>query len=404
MFVSHQVRASLDSASSHRYRQLDGIRGMAILPVLIWHYTASKLDSQTGPIANSVKIIFGTTWSGVDLFFVLSGFLIGGILLDNRDAPNYYKAFYTRRICRIFPLYFGWLLVFLVVAFSTSNIVLSDPLKLVFLNLLPLWSYFTFTQNIAMVLGNTMGADWLGITWSLAVEEQFYLVLPFIIRLVPMRRLPYLLVTLIVAAPMLRLLQCFIPPHSTFPNNVLMPLRADALLLGVLSAQLLRQPNTAAYLQAHIRSMYVALTLLLGGVALYSFISTSPADFFISTFGYSWLALLYTCLILIAMIEKRGIISWLTKQSWLCSLGVLAYGIYMLHQGINGLAHALILNRFPSLQMIDDYLVTAVALLVTILLAYVSWIKIEKRVVALGHSVNYEGFSISNRDAALSKY
>ena len=89
-----------------RIPELDGVRGIAILLVVIWHYWIALVinDPLSGLYGAVVKSLY-LTWSGVDLFFVLSGFLIGGILLDNREAPGYFKAFYARRVCRIFPLY-----------------------------------------------------------------------------------------------------------------------------------------------------------------------------------------------------------------------------------------------------------------------------------------------------------
>ncbi|MFN7140591.1 MAG: acyltransferase family protein, partial [Limisphaerales bacterium] len=90
-----------------RIPELDGIRGIAILLVVLAHYFVLPV----GPgfaAANFLGTFFGLAWSGVDLFFVLSGFLIGGILLDAKASNNFFKVFYTRRVCRIFPLYFLW--------------------------------------------------------------------------------------------------------------------------------------------------------------------------------------------------------------------------------------------------------------------------------------------------------
>src|SRR5689334_4309131 len=89
-----------------RVPELDGVRGLAILSVLVWHYVYCQVQPQPRSITAYGMTLLSLTWAGVDLFFVLSGFLIGGILLDNKAAPNYYKAFYVRRIFRIFPLYY----------------------------------------------------------------------------------------------------------------------------------------------------------------------------------------------------------------------------------------------------------------------------------------------------------
>ncbi len=121
-----------------RYPELDGLRGIAILMVVAYHYELAPF------------------LSGVDLFFVLSGFLLGGILLDKQDAPNYFKAFYARRFCRILPLYFVCLLVFLILLPLTLGWLGEDPhyfedwsKEMPLGDPLPLWSYFTFTHNFA---------------------------------------------------------------------------------------------------------------------------------------------------------------------------------------------------------------------------------------------------------------
>jgi peptidoglycan/LPS O-acetylase OafA/YrhL len=121
--------------------------------------------------------------SGVDLFFVLSGFLIGGILMDHRQSHRYFSTFYLRRICRILPVY-----LLLIGSFSTI-LLLGLPQRIpqlamwLFHDNMPIWSFATFTQNIQMALAGKQVSGWAGITWSLAVEEQFYLVWPLILAL-----------------------------------------------------------------------------------------------------------------------------------------------------------------------------------------------------------------------------
>ena len=97
-----------------RIQELDGLRGLAILLVLIEHYIRDASSVHLARWESWMCVPFRLAWSGVDLFFVLSGFLIGGILIDAKESLNYYQAFYARRICRIFPLYFLWFGIFLL--------------------------------------------------------------------------------------------------------------------------------------------------------------------------------------------------------------------------------------------------------------------------------------------------
>src|ERR1700722_13208417 len=97
-----------------RIPELDGLRGLAILLVLIWHYLALGFKTNLGSWQAYVLVPLRLTWSGVDLFFVLSGFLIGGILYDAKHSDRYYSTFYARRIHRIFPVYFIWVALFII--------------------------------------------------------------------------------------------------------------------------------------------------------------------------------------------------------------------------------------------------------------------------------------------------
>src|SRR5580658_7786517 len=183
---------------TRRIPQLDGLRGVAIAMVLAYHYADSVIND--GP--RFMKPLLRATclgWSGVDLFFVLSGFLIGGILLDARESSNYFRVFYRRRAFRILPLYFAFLaLVFLPVHFQSD---------------IPWRACIFFYQNFWMALHNRLGEYTLNPTWSLAVEEQFYLTLPVLIYFVRPRRLIWIVCGGIIFAPLMRL-AIFIAKHG----------------------------------------------------------------------------------------------------------------------------------------------------------------------------------------------
>ena len=145
------------------------------------------------------------SWTGVDLFFVLSGFLIGGILLDSRASTNYYSVFYKRRFFRIIPIYLVALLVVPVLV-SLGQGPEASRLRMAHLEGAPWYAYLTFTQNFWMAHAGTLGCNGLAMTWSLAVEEQFYLTVPLYIRALSRRWLTRFLVIGICSAPLLRIL------------------------------------------------------------------------------------------------------------------------------------------------------------------------------------------------------
>jgi peptidoglycan/LPS O-acetylase OafA/YrhL len=154
-----------------RIPELDGVRGLAILLVLVFHWAAFQPAPHS--FAYYLMVPRNLMWSGVDLFFVLSGFLIGGGLIDNRASPNYFSTFYRRRIYRIFPFYYLMVGLFLIGSFVL-------PAAFLFTGAIPRWPFLLFVQNIGFAI--PLAAPWLGVTWSLAVEEQFYLLFPFAVR------------------------------------------------------------------------------------------------------------------------------------------------------------------------------------------------------------------------------
>jgi peptidoglycan/LPS O-acetylase OafA/YrhL len=377
--------------SYSRIAELDGIRGLAILLVLVWHYFVSAVDFQN---ASNLLLLparaLSLSWSGVDLFFVLSGFLIGGILLDNRSSISYFKTFYVRRIARILPLYFVWLLIFIVIVWLGVYRSVPD-LNRLFDQPLPLWSYATFTQNFFMTYYSYFGPEWLGITWSLAIEEQFYLVLPLLIYYVSPARLPYILLTAIALAPLLRIALVLWLPQFAVGAYVLMPARMDALMLGVFCAYFLRQPGALAALAQREKQLKVAFLILGLGVVLIMIKNPmNSASLQLIGYGYTWLALFYTAFLLLAITAAHSLPARLARLPFLRQLGIITYAVYLFHQGINGLLHGLLLQQSPRLTNPSDFLVTLLALLVTLAAAYISWHFFEKLIVRWGHTFQYQ--------------
>jgi peptidoglycan/LPS O-acetylase OafA/YrhL len=165
-------------AMTNHIPALDGLRGIAILSVMLLHFT-NAIAALPGSPTSAARSVFGWGWTGVDLFFVLSGFLITGILLDSKGHPLYFRSFYARRALRIFPLYYAALFLFFVV----PRAIPSVPATYSFAWHDQRWFWF--------YLGNfhPLGPDakqFIGQFWSLAIEEQFYLVWPLLIWLTPL--------------------------------------------------------------------------------------------------------------------------------------------------------------------------------------------------------------------------
>jgi peptidoglycan/LPS O-acetylase OafA/YrhL len=373
----------------NRIPELDGIRGIAILLVIVWHYVVVPGITSNSEIVAVGLNLLGNTWSGVDLFFVLSGFLIGGILIDNRDARNYFKTFYLRRFFRIVPLYFGWIALFiLLTAILAKFVFIPEELAT---NAIPLWTYFTFTQNIAMALQGEFGGEWLAVTWSLAIEEQFYLIMPLFVLLVPKKHLPWITIVLVVSVLFMRRLHLAIF-WTSLGLYVFAPYRADALLLGVLCAWIVRQERWRAWLERRTIVLYIPMIILMGywvqknlrgyGGQITSYTTTM--------YGYTILALMYALFLLIAVVERKGIVKTITRLGFLRLLGTLAYGIYLFHQTVNILMHHFLIGSNRTIETPLDGLITLAAFGVTVGLAYLSWTYFEKPLVAIGHRFRYE--------------
>ncbi len=366
---------------------------MAIALVIAWHYLAGQVQTVPGSLPAYGMQVFALAWAGVDLFFVLSGFLIGGILLTNRTAPNYFTAFYVRRVCRIGPVYYVSLLLFGIVTWAVQGALdageTSDAASWLVGSPLPFWSYLTYLQNFSMAAAGTFGPNWLGITWSLAVEEQFYLVIPFIIRFIPIKMLPALLVTLVLSAPAFRIALFLWHPHGALAGYVLLPTRWDGLLLGVLGAYLVQ--HQAAWLQRRRALLTVRLIVIASALAIVGLQAgrQSIGSMGMAMGGYTVLALFSLGVVLLATATEEGLVKAMFRQPLLVWLGSVSYGLYLFHQPVAGVLHGVLRNQSPRIASATDALVTLLALGSTLALAALSLRWIERPLVLASHRIRY---------------
>jgi len=280
-----------------RSNTLDIIRGLAIFLVVSFHYFPRS-------------VVIG--WTGVNLFFVLSGFLIAGILIDNQASRNYYTTFYARRVFRIVPLYAINVALFAIVVGLDQ----------------PLWHYVLFIQNFTWIARGTVAADWMSPTWSLAVEEQFYLLLPLILRLAG-RRLPIVAGGAILAAPVYRVFMTQGLGTDWPAANLTLPGELDSLFLGVLIAWAVRAPPVLDY----IRQRRVRLWLMagVGAVGMVVHFARAPDPTSLEdSLSLSWIALTYA-LVFTGLVTQPPSV---TRRGPLCWLGVGAYSIYLFHMPV----------------------------------------------------------------------
>ncbi len=199
---------------------LDGLRGVAILGVLGFHF------SNESGFARIFKP-FHVGWIGVDLFFVISGFLITGILLDARNAPKYFSNFYARRALRIFPLYYVFLLAMLLIYKISGNRIIPHLDRTV-----ATWPWWVFYGANYLVARRGWIFPAMGLFWSLAVEEHFYLCWPTVIRFIRPRLLPWIIYALIAGSLALRCIAWRCGVRNSLFFYTLTPCRLEGLCIG----------------------------------------------------------------------------------------------------------------------------------------------------------------------------
>lgn len=303
------------TAQRRRVPLLDGVRGIAISAVLVFHAFFELSPRST--IEYAILKTTAPLWVGVNIFFVLSGFLITGILIDTKSAPHYFRSFYARRTLRIFPLYFATLIcIFLLL--PALHLLPSTPLS-------EQIGYWTYTYNWSAAWGH--GAFRMVHFWTLAVEEQFYLVWPVLLFLTPVRRMPMLFLSLMGASFVFRVAVFALGLPFNY-DYFLTPARIEDLCFGALAAWIVRDTPSLARLRPWMPRLAWTFT------ALFVITLAAGRGFEIN----KWPALLFGTTAVCGLAALLIVQSTLeTRPRWwghpaLRWLGTYSYGIYVFHQ------------------------------------------------------------------------
>ena len=328
-----------------RIPQIDGLRAIAILMVFAAHAFAIPLS-----------------WMGVDLFFVLSGYLITGILLrlkENRTSGgSYWSPFYFRRIRRILPPYIGFLVVL--------SFVFGVPWAHIW------YWYVFFAPNLPLALGRVIVAG-MGPLWSLGVEEQFYFIWPWLVLACSREALRRVVLAIIVISPLLRAIST--PLFSThFPIYSLTIFRADTLAMGAfIAVATSRDPQwIGRHRCAALSSSALALALLMGFSFLPSFRAGANSIFF-NSMAYSLSAIFFGSILVCALGAQPGFLHAFLSTRLLRYLGLISYTFYLYHEAV--------LLKVGQYVHSSPILIALVAFAITFLISVLSWHLLEAPVL-----------------------
>jgi len=383
-------RLSESAAGTPHLQYLDGVRGLAILVVLLRHFLPDN-DVFWSKSALSYSRLLTGSWMGVDLFFVLSGFLITGILLRTKTSTNFFSVFYLRRALRIFPLYYGILMVVFVLIplLGLQSLDGYSEIKRVqgFL-----WLY---AQNIPLSF-QTIQADPYSVGyfrfshfWSLAVEEQFYLLWPLIVWMTNRKQFIAVCGCCVALAILLRLIMYYFGVHFGVTYTFTL-CRIDSLAMGGFVAVMASESERGALKILHHRMKPIAI---LAGIAIL-FVWAKEKGVWaemteMRTWGYTASAILSSFLI-VSLLNARpdSLVRRVFSMRWLRFFGTYSYGLYVLHFPlvafyplfrIPSIADA----HFPGAPLVDIWIRTIVLMALCLFTAMISYHCYEKPLLTL---------------------
>ena len=334
--------------------------------VMLFHYTPVS-----GPLA-ALAPVLQAGWVGVDLFFVLSGYLIAGILLDTAGGPHYYRNFIVRRCLRIFPLYYACLVLYAFVTYIPYPVNWKDYWEAARMYVLYLGNFKVFAEN-----------KWPAVAvmtplWSLQIEEQFYLLFPLLVWALKRRTLGLTLCGALAAAPLLRIALVLAMPANIAGTYVLAPCRMDALAFGALIAVAAREWPDA------LRARWIGWAAAASAavcVSILAFVANSPWSAPMRTVGFSALDAAFAGVVARLAVAKAPALGRVLRVRALVWVGTVSYGLYLSHIPAPAVAHWVV-DKFAKIPVRSstDLLVSFPA---AFLAAWVSWKVFESPVLRL---------------------
>lgn len=354
---------------------LDGIRGVAILMILTYH-TGILTPFSASPHSILNSLVRNCGWAGVDLFFVLSGFLITTILLKSRRGIIGLRNFYVRRILRIFPLYYLFIATLFFVMPHVTKI--TDAVGYLFLYDHQKW-FWLYGQNILFAsFGRAPRFSYVNHLWSLAIEEQFYCLWPLLVFSCSVKTLKRLCWIVIPGVFLIRIILSIYPiaPYTIYAHTIT---RCDTLLYGCLLALLFTNSQVLLPWKKKLIPLFCALAI--GTIVL---LCTVP-EVIVQTLGYSLIALVSTLFIATCLLNDTF---WGTRL--MCSrffrfFGKYSYGLYLLHWPLFttvGLKLASLLSAVPY-DLVKALTVFLTCTTISCLCALTAWYLIERNFLAL---------------------
>jgi peptidoglycan/LPS O-acetylase OafA/YrhL len=340
---------------------LDGIRGLAVLMVVFYHTGGGAQSSQ--PLLHAIGVVNKYGWTGVTLFFVLSGFLITGILWDTREDPHHLKNFYARRSLRIFPLYYFALLLVLIGSIPAGTF--HECLR-------KMWIYVLYLQNVDAFGLHPHALPSPLVTvhfWSLAVEEQFYLLWPaLLLRMKTLAQAQRLCAYVFIASALGSVAYGF--TSNPMPHSPALWANAGSLAFGGYIAIAMRR---GLWIDAKFFMPISFVIFILGSLG---------SDRIRTIFDLTAIAIFWGCLIVMSL--EKGRVQRVFEVAWLRWIGTISYGMYIYHwlfrTYFDWLATRIAPHAGYSKHQAIRFVVTFV---LTILLAWVSFTFFEKPISRL---------------------
>jgi peptidoglycan/LPS O-acetylase OafA/YrhL len=394
------VTTSAPRAEPRRLEALDGLRGAAILLVMIYHFT--DIPQVSGLAVDHLYYLTAMLgWTGVDLFFVLSGFLITRILLASKaHGTRYFSTFYARRALRIFPVYYAFLIVFSAALAVLGPTLDVAPQKLAAFGEGSIWLWL-YASNLHALATNAHVGLATGHFWSLAVEEQFYLAWPLIVWLLSPRALFRAALVAIVAAPVVRA-GLWTAGYAPVPIYTFTLSHMDALTAGAIGAVVMHTGVTDIH-----RKIATAVLGVAGGWAAVLLALFGPRPDIhpaMYTIASTPLALSFgAAVFLVAARYEASSAGGILGSAFLRFFGKYSYTLYIVHPALR----ALMAHFFPEPVLLFGSQLPWQALFIvvcggmSVAIAFASWHLFEKRVLSLKRLFSYGPTTIRQLDAAV---